>query len=544
MMVQDCNATGTAYVDGEDCSPWPCSGGECGIPDTCSDALNITTQARSGTYTNSDTWDRFAADYDADTCGSVTSGDSDGWDAVFQVDLMAGEGLRFTMNTEDSFPEPSVYIVSSCGSTTGGTCLAGTYLDASPTTVEYAATTAETVYVIADTDSESSQSDTWDVTAEIVPTCDPAASTPTCSSGSVKYCRPSGVEGNFACDGGLCTGGQCDNRTADFCFDAENLTAAAAAGGTTINVDWTQYTGQYVANNTCGGVSGSETGGADAYYEIDLLAGEVLVATLDNVFSFDDPALFVASDCLDAANNCLIGDEDSETASVQYSATSAETVYLIADNDDASTTDTFTLDVQVTQPCDPATFPASCARGSDVEFCNSAGGFVDSHTCSSGSCTSAACDSPFNADSCFEPIDLTTAAQASGGTSVTGTWGNFDSNFEGAGGANCSAISSGLSDGHDAVYEVTLAAGETVNATLELINVSGSTWFADPAIAIVPENACGTYGTCYDGDTGSDAPASASYTATSAETVIILADSDDDNSSTQSEEFQLSVDIQ
>jgi hypothetical protein len=272
-----------------------------------------------------------------------------------------------------------------------------------------------------------------------------------------------------------------------------------------------------------------------------MVAGDVIEATLDNGSSFDDPALILTTDCLDASNSCVVGSEDTNTASVIYRSPSDQTVYLIADNDDSGTTDTFTLDVDVTaSQCDPAIFTNTCANSTDVEFCDQFGR-LQTYTCSD-MCSSGTCTNP-DADACFERVDITADAKMAGGTTITGTWGNFDSDFEGNGGQNCSAISSGLSDGHDAVYEVTLAAGETVNATLELINVSGI-WYADPAIAIVPANACGTYGTCYDGDTGNDAPASASYTATSAETVLILADSDDDNSSTQSEEFQLSVDIQ
>ncbi|MGM0556665.1 MAG: hypothetical protein ACQEVA_09840, partial [Myxococcota bacterium] len=469
--VQNCNETGTAYVTGEDCAPWACSAASCQRPDTCAQAYNLTSEARSGGFFKSDVWTDFNDDYEADSCGSVDSGDSDSWDAVFQADLLADEVLTFTMNTEDSYPQPSVYIVSSCGSADSSNCLAGEFPDESPTTVTYTATTAETVYIIADTDwTFSGQDDTWDVSATIGQACDPASYTSTCSGGTVEYCPSNGSVASYTCPTGSCNGDLCANQGADFCFPAENITAGATAtGGTSISIDWSNFTSNFNADANCG-ITSSDVSGPDAYYAVDLVAGEVLSATLDSSGSSDSGALMVTSNCVSPEGACEVGDTDPDSSSVQYLAESDETVYLIADVDNANSTDTFTLDATVaTAQCTPGSYTPTCVTADDLQYCGEYGTY-QTYTCGGG-CTSGACDDP-TGQYCYDPIvlaDTESDVQTfSGDVAIPVSEGTFGS---------CTFDSSNTPTGPDHIYKVELTAGETLDVDYETgINESGSSF--------------------------------------------------------------------
>jgi hypothetical protein len=531
-LVQNCNEAGTEYLEGEDCSPWICDVGACVTPDTCASVVDMTSRASQlGGATITGTWNEYASDVSGSGC-TVDAADTDGYDFVVSVDLQAGEAVTANLESFDSFitSDPTLHVQSSCGALDSATCLEADHGD-STAQVVYTASVAETVYITADTASDSSTAgtETFEFNIAITDACDPTTYVNVCEAGTVAYCTQRGAVANFACSGGTCTSGFCDVTESDWCFDAENITAAATTpAGFARTLDWTQFSNNFRADAACdGNLDDFEIDGNDAYYRIDLLAGEVLSATLDQTSSTDDPALAVVTtdNCTiaDSGISCLAEDESSSVANVAYTATQDETVYLIADNDDPSTTDTFDLSVSVRASCNPATFAPAC-QGDGVVYCTAAG-FEEVYDCGTSGCSAAQCVTT-NADFCFDTRDLTSAAAQVGGTTETIDFTQYsnDFNVDGACGLDDFEI-----DGNDAYFSVTLQAGEVVIASLE----QGSTT-DDPAIALVSADNCGTANSgsssCLDSDENFSGPATVQYEATATETVIIIADVDEPGS--------------
>ncbi len=526
--VQVCNEAGTGYVDDEACAPWSCETGSCLTPNTCASVVDVTADANApGGAVISDTWGNYTNDIEGSGCG-ISSSYTDGHEFTVSVDLQAGEAVIANLLTDGISADPTLHIQSSCGALDAATCYEASRGSDAPTQVVYTATSAETVFITAETDDDNSStaSETFDFDVKITSTCDPATFSRSCDQGGVDYCLQRGVVANFQCSGGACTNAKCDVANADWCFDAENITAAATSStGFARTMDWTQYTNNFLADAACDSTfTGSEIGGNDAYFRVDLLAGEVLTASLDNGSSFDDPALAVlsADNCVsgDAGQACLAAAESSSIARVSYTATANETVYLVADNDNASTTDTFDLTAAIRQSCDTSTFAPSC-QGNGVVYC-AAGGFQEVYDCGTSGCSAAECVTSAS-DFCFDSRDLTTAAAQPGGTteSVDFTQYTNDLNVDGACGFDDFEI-----DGNDAYFRVDLQANEILLASLDPGSSSD-----DPAIALVSGSDCalansGT-STCLDSDEQFTGSANVRYTATTAETIYVIADVDE-----------------
>ncbi|MGM0556793.1 MAG: hypothetical protein ACQEVA_10485, partial [Myxococcota bacterium] len=206
--VQTCNDAGTAYLDGDDCSPWTCDDGACKTPNTCADAFDMTSRARQvGGATVTGTWGDFTSDLAGSGC-TVDAVDTEGYDFVVSVDLQAGEAVRADLDTAGASvsAEPTVHIQSSCGALDSTTCLAGNHDDSSARAV-YIASTAETVYITADTasDSGAAGSEDFEFNVAITSTCDPNNYVAACDSGTVAYCLQEGAVANYTCSGGSCT---------------------------------------------------------------------------------------------------------------------------------------------------------------------------------------------------------------------------------------------------------------------------------------------------------------------------------------------------
>jgi hypothetical protein len=450
-----CNEKGTGVGNVEMC-PLDCQAGAC-TGDSCSAPFNITQAAsQSGGLTiNAVGWNNFTNQYQGDdTCGgdaSIDDIDTEGVEVVFQIDMAADQAFTATIANIDP-QQASLYLKSSmdCG-TTGTGCLDQIEEEGDDVTVSYSTTQAETIYMIVDTEDDSGG--TFDLSAELVNSCN--VGTTSCVSGNVEYCPPSGFPKTFQCTSG-CTNGFCDNRDSEFCYDAQNITAAAnSSSDFTAALDLSNFTND-LEGDTCGGVSDFENDGPEAVYVLDLQAGDVLDATFDNRSSSDDPALMLLSGCGDLQNSCLAGNEDSDTANVQYLAQSAETVYLVADVDDPSVSDTFDLTVDVTpQQCNPATYTPTCDGSGDLQYCGDLGQFV-TYTCQGG-CTGSACGTP-TGGICADAKPLGNGD--SDGNTYIGT-NNIDPVGDGATGS-CSFGEN--TAGADWVYEVSLQANETLTA--------------------------------------------------------------------------------
>jgi subtilisin-like proprotein convertase family protein len=380
--VLDCSEFGLEYNQGESCGSFGCTDGVCQRPTTCSMPFDITSAASAaGGTTVTDDFDNYSSDYSGSDCG-VSSGQSDGPDAVFQVELQPNEVL--VADTSISTPGSttyfsSMYLMPTCANL-DSTCLAGDAPGSSSSSLSYQNTSgsAQTYFLFLDNDNAGSTTQNFTLDAEIVQGCTPG-SPATCSSGNVEYCSPQGFTSTWMCANSNCTSGQCDTRNADFCFESENITSTATqTGGGTINVDFSSKTN--ASEGVCG-LSSSDTSGPDIYYELDLLAGELLSAQLDSSAASGEPALLVTSDCINPDNACLDTDQDSSLSSVVYAASQDETVYLVADTSSSSPGSGYTLDVEISTACSPLGSASCAANGDGLSVC------ADNGTTQDVSCT-------------------------------------------------------------------------------------------------------------------------------------------------------------
>jgi hypothetical protein len=317
-------------------------------------------------------------DYTNDVGGSVDNGTcdidhTDGYDLVWEVALNSGEALRASVQTDGGFAinDPSMSIRSTCGDVSASNCLGGEDADDAPAEATYVASQNETVYVIGDSD-DSDSSESWSAEIETFSSACSSSGTSCNSQGDVRICSSSGaVPDRFTCGSG-CSNGFCTPRNSETCYDAENITSQlASSGGLDKTVDFGNFNNDYEFDGCGGSIDDFEVDGPDAVYAVDMTANDVLSATLEeDGFSFDQPSLYVVTGCLDPGSQCLVGNHDSDTASVSYTASSAETVFLVADVDDG-TNDDFKLTGSLSQPvCNPGA--KSCASG-DFLSCNASG---------------------------------------------------------------------------------------------------------------------------------------------------------------------------
>jgi hypothetical protein len=335
--VETCNDVGTGYSVSSQCFSWTCSMGACQRPDTCMGAVDATQAAgRAGGVLYRDNWSELSNDYEGSGC-ALQPENVDGNESVYEITLQAGEVLD--ANLTSSFPvdnDPALYLMPSCGEL-DSSCLDGDFGGNSAANIEYYADTQQTVYLVADAD------DTTDEQFELelqIRQSSCTANTSTCQNGDVQYCQANGLaQQTYACGGGGCSNGFCSNNASDYCWDAEDVTSQLkASGGWSKTIDWSNFTADVETDNACG-VDGFDSDGEDAFFRADLAMGETLNATLSPNGSSDDATLTVVRNCLKHQVSCVAGDAPSSgDATVSYTASSSETVYLIADHDNQFST--------------------------------------------------------------------------------------------------------------------------------------------------------------------------------------------------------------
>ncbi len=500
-----------------------CANDECGSPtgEQCLDAIPMADgDTDEQTYDGGNNIDPEASGQFG-TCTFTSTLDTEGHDRVYSVDLQAGDLLTATygdgVNTSNGASTSTImYIMEDCGDP--DSCVSNVPDSGDEGQLQYLADQDETVYVVMDriySSDLTSYSYLLDIDIS-QPDCDPDTHTPICDgNGDVELCEGLGTLTTYDCQDGGCTDGMCDGGTADYCYDAANITAAASqSGGTSITHDWSNFTDQMNADETCG-LQDWEIDGTDAYYAIDLEPGDILYASLYGNSS-DDPALVVTDDCHNPENSCLASDEDSDTAEILMRSDTTQTVYLIADTDESSVSDDeFTLDVEITSAeCDPATHTPTCNADDEVEYCVGLGE-LETYACS-GTCSNGMCDDR-NAQSCFDADNITLSAKG-GGTLIPIEWIDYSYDNQ--------AAACGISDsemaGSDAYFELDLEAGDVLFASLDQANTSD-----DPAL-ILTDRCYEPDGACVAAEEDSSL-AEITYVAEQDETLYLIADSDADD---------------
>lgn len=345
--VESCNNSGTDFSEVRQCGDLACQMASCVVPNTCSTALDATQAARrTGGVTYSRNVSGLTDNYAFSTnCGeSGFFSASDEPDAVYKVTLRAGESVEVKLANSD----PRMLLTEGANCPFENRCLASNEEGFTRTdNLTYSAAEQQDLYLLVD-----GSSSTFPVDINIEQTqCVPGRSS--CVGGDVEYCNRTGsrVE-TFTCRPGGCSGGFCNTKSSDFCYDAEDLTSdASTTGGTSRSVDLANLTndieGDYAA--PCAGIDAFDTDGQDAVYRVDLQSGETITASLSSGGSSSDPALTLVKDCLRPDISCVDSDNPfSSAAQVTYVAQESGTYYLVADHDGLSSNpSSFTLDVTI-----------------------------------------------------------------------------------------------------------------------------------------------------------------------------------------------------
>lgn len=509
-----------------------CSGQSCGVPtsanDTCAGAFTI-----SGSTRLVDDYGRFSDDINPQGACGITN--APGPDAVYALNLAANQNVQATVTALNSSDDPAVYIVANC-SFASATCYAGQESSTPSASVGYYSALGETVYLVVDSDS-ASDTDAFVLDVE-VNTAECSTGATRCNAdGDAEVCTISRSWQTQECYFG-CTSGVCDGPPNDTCATA---TPVPNDGSTyTFTGPMDAYANDYdIDGASCMSSSFDDSPGPDAVYSVTAQANDIFDITWTPP---DEASLYIVTDCADLANTCVAGDETFSTPiSLQYIAPADGVYYIVADVDATSSTnisDLFEMEIKVSAPncIFGQTQPSCLPDGQTLEYCQPNNTLAEFNCV--GSCAGGACANP-TGDTCFDAKDATSGARQPGGVTYT-----FDttqlSEAHDSSGTQCT-VTTTYTSGLDAFAKVDLQAGETLTATVKPGNAP-SIVYADPGLLIVSDCLQGA-SSCLAGDSGQDTDVSATYTATSAETVYIIADSDENAPTSNAETFDLVIEV-
>jgi hypothetical protein len=506
--------------------------GVCGTPDgdICADAIplvgtsgttasrNLQASIRTNALTLSD--GRVGSCYLDGTLDDTT-----GRDTFYSVALQAGDLLTVTMTASNA--SAMLYLSENCATTTS--CIG--YYNARPSsatatnpniqTIRYQAPVAQTIFVVADSQLSATSATaidytlSWDIQAGYA--CAPNA-TRCLDANTLEVCDLTGsLPSQVVCPAGC---------RADACLQVPGVdlcgTAPTLASGSYLVTDLIGLNSE--VSLTSSDCIGATTSGPDAFYRVELQAGQLLRARLTS-YGEETIGLALFSDCLDIAGTCVSGGRTLSTnspvysAEVSYLATQPETLMLMIDATSTGTSadEGIGLSIEIQAPnCVPGQ-ATTCQDANTVQFCGSLG-LLDSYSCGARTCTDGFCDAP-TGDSCFDPFMLTGA----GGT-VSGTWSDKTAQVNPGEGRHGACLWDPLDDplGREAVYAVHLNAGELLEA--ELTNVGG---LSSTAWLYIVESCAVAAQTCASNHLlSTDGSRKVGYRAEQARTVFLIADTE------------------
>lgn len=329
-----CNQFGELVT--EDCF-FGCTAGDCDAPtnDTCTTPFDISG---GGTFTID--IDGYTDDYDPASGGNSCTGFSaEGPDAIFQFTGQENEIVDLKLISDNY--DASLYVTTTCSDVS--TCLAGAdnVFSSGTEELQFVVPSTGDYYVIADAFSTTpSGTFTLEFSSQ-APICTPDEATCDGAGQNVDVCNGLGLSTtSVMCDAQGCTPGEsfCTTRDGDRCVEAIDATA-----GGTFNDDYSSFSNDYSDTAAC---TGFGSPGTDAVYAVDLTAGQMVTADLDA--GTVDSSLYIVRSCVSIADSCLDGDDVGGTnEQVTYTATDAETVFIVVDAFDAATSGAYTLDIAI-----------------------------------------------------------------------------------------------------------------------------------------------------------------------------------------------------
>lgn len=487
------------------CAAAPAVGGV--VHDTCDTAQLITQSTRIFEH-----YGRFTNDYNPGS-SSCVGASTTGEDAVYRVYIPAREVLLASVTTGYASRTPAIYVVEDCDDI-ANSCLGASSVSPTSTVGLPPQDTARFVYVIVDARSTSSTPEPFIVDFEFRPSeCTPGQQV--CSGANeLSRCLDHHLYEQVDCPFG-CAGTACippPNNTCEGAIDATQ--------GLTITTDHNQYTNTYDPYDPDSGTSctdyqtpGADTSapGNDAIFFVDAERNETIYARMGPTDGFN-AALWITTDCDNAAKACVAGSDALAIGSheiIEYIVEEPGRYYIIADSRFApnSGVRNFTLEIAVLPPfCEANT--ASCSDENTLSYCLPNGTAIVDYTCEGG-CANSACQTP-RGDICLDALPIVQSG------SFTGNFAHHTNHLD-PGFGSCTGFDA---PGPDTIYSVTLSAGQTLDVTLANTNASSDLSLYLVTDCSAPRNTCLAGSDQYGG-----VPEQISYTASSDETIYIVADS-------------------
>ncbi len=486
--VEICNVLGTGPSAGFSCAGG-CVNGSCALDANTDLCTSAPTTNGIHIY---DSFSNHTNDIDAGFTCTGTS--TNGPDTAYKFELVAGEVFHAVL---ESFGKEtsSIYMIQDCLDASG-TCLVGDRndFDTGLSEIHYLPTQNETVTIVVD--SSTSADDPFSLLIESIPVECTAATTPlSCVADTIQYCSPFGLLDNFDCDG-RCTNGVCQNPSGSTCIDPVVISSSQIL--TNQRFEASNEIELFGLQGACD--SQTATNGFEKIYTIELDANETI--DIDYNSQSSSTVMYLLNDCLSGDSCVDTTSTASRTGSLSYTATSAETLFLVLDRTTSpSTSLSFSLDLKFRKPCQVSDLP-TCADATTIEGCAS-DGFTIQASCQ-GACTNGSCDVP-NGQFCQEAIVM------QDGSSDFRTFGTGNTLTANGVQGVCNFPSPTI--GQDNIYRVDLLANDTLVA-----NYTSN----DSTAMIYALSDCGDFSSCLAQDAGGTG--TLTYTALVDETLFLVMD--------------------
>ncbi|MFU8805884.1 MAG: PPC domain-containing protein, partial [Bradymonadaceae bacterium] len=362
----------------------------------CKGAVDIV--ARGGSF--SDLIQLYSNDYNPGTSG-CTGQNMSGGDATFFVDADAGDVITAAINAQF---DAGIFVVGDC-SKVDRTCYAGVRnTGLNRESIQFVAPETGRYYIIAGA-GLSGATGRFTVTASVdLPMCAPGTLLGCSDDETLSYCGQLGAPIPYACATG-CTGSACDQQTGEICYDARQV-----FGGESFDISYQERAGFQVEAGSHGGCIFEEddaTAGADAYYRVNLKAGETLIAnatghvSAGGQYSTTYPVVLYMIEACGDIDTCILNTAASRTPRITYTAQEDEEFILVAASVSGSSVNaTFNVEIEIFEPeCLPG--ESSCASANELTYCNQFRA-LETISCTGG-CENDACLVP-QGDHCGDAI--------------------------------------------------------------------------------------------------------------------------------------------
>ncbi len=489
-VLDTCNQAGTGYVSktcGFGCDI--AATAACALPpnDVCgAGAVDISA---GGTFMINTT--DYQNDYNL-ASSNCTGFKTEGNDAVYQISGQPGDVVNIEL---DAAFDSALYVLTDCSNF--GSCLDGSD-SGNPESIQFVLADTNPVYVVADGYSTSARGAATLTVTIRTPDCTTLGQAVACiDANDLQFCSSEGFLGSYTCVGG-CAGGACVSPTGDVCWDTLPIVSGGSVTG-----NFGDFDNLLDPGASCILSSNPSQDGGEAIYTITLIPGETLIADL--VTTSTTAGMYVLSSCESTA--CEYGVSPSKH--LEYYSPTGGNYFLVVDNTSTFSTANFTLNVSTRSGdvCQPG--GATCDLAGNLTICAADGlSTLGTVTCPNG-CSAGFCDPPTTInDTCA------TAMPISSDIRLRQSFGGLTADYN-PGSAGCTGNS--LS-GPDAVYAITLAPGQIVEASVQSLDIGNA-----PAIYFVSDCSDVTM-TCLEGKAGTGDRAKFGYYSAVGETIFMVVD--------------------